>query len=169
MKTFNSLEEMQQYYNANTGAYDFFENGERIDICINFFLDIEEDIIANKIIARQIQVNDIFANDIRVLYIDACDIHANNIYTDKIIANDIYANDIITYDIDARDIITQNIDAKNIHVFNIYAQNIKSYIIKFSMICFAHKKIICNSIKGMYENAKYFCLDSEIVINKKED
>ena len=164
MKTFNSLEEMRPYYNANTGTYDFFENGERIDICINFFLDIEEDIIANKIIARQIQVNDIYANDVRVLYIDACDIHANNIYASKINANDIYANDI-----DANDIITQNIDAKNLRAFNIYAQNIKSYMIDFSIVCLAHKKIICKTINGKRENSRYFCLDSDVVINKKED
>ena len=103
------------------------------------------------------------------MYIDACDIHANNIYADKIIANDIYANDIITYDIDAKNIITQNIDAKNICAFNIYAQNIKSYMINFSIVCFAYKKIICKTIKGTYENAKYFCLDSDVIINKKED
>lgn len=71
--------------------------------------------------------------------------------------------------INARNIYARNIYARNIKAWNINAGNIKANKISFNAVCFAYKTFVCNTIKGIRENAKYFCLDSDVAINKKED
>ena len=64
-------------------------------------------------------------------------------------AGDIKARDIKAWDISAEDISAENINANNI---------------LYDSVCYARSKFVCNSIKGIRENSKHFCLDSEIVI-----
>ena len=80
IKEFNSLEEIQKYYDEKTNTYIFKEDDEYIDLVVfNFDLYINANI-------------------------DAMDINAWDINARNIRANDIYAWDIITSDINAKDI-----------------------------------------------------------------
>ena len=70
VKEFNSLEEIQKYYDKNTNTYVFKENGEYIGVVVfNFNLNVD----------ANIDVADIDACDISALNIDAWDIKASNI------------------------------------------------------------------------------------------
>ena len=92
IKEFNSLEEIQKYYDQETNTYVFKENGECIDIKFNFDLEVSANIVACDIIACKIKAHDIYANDIK-----ADEIIANNIHTHDIKAIDIKADDISYY------------------------------------------------------------------------
>ena len=75
MKTFKNFEEIKPYYNEKTNTYEFIENGNLIDIVIDFELDINSniragDIQAKYIIARDISAENINANNI--LYYSVC-------------------------------------------------------------------------------------------------
>lgn len=111
MKTFNNLEEMKPYYNKKTNTYEFFENGEIIDIHINFILKTTKSICAKNINASNIKAWDIYAKDIDAWKIDAVDI-------------------------------------------------------KICEVCDASETFVCKIIKCSEENAKYFCLDSDVVIKQ---
>lgn len=89
MKTFNSLEEIKKYYNADTNTYKFMEKGELLDIKLAFNLSCNSRIIAFNIIA---------------LNITALNINARVIYAWDINAGDINAGDINARNINARDI-----------------------------------------------------------------
>lgn len=153
MKTFNNLEEMQPYYNANTDTYEFFENEKRFDVEFGFGLKTDRSINARNIIARNIT-----ADNIKAWNIKACDIDAK----------DIEARNIDAKDIEAWNITAENINAENINAWNITSENINAGDIKFFAVCFAYETFICDSIKGRHKNSRYFCLESEVVINKKE-
>lgn len=144
MKTFNNLEEMQPYYNENTDTYEFVENQKRFDVEFNFDLNID----------RNIKAGNIYADNI----------HALNIYADNINALNINA-----WGINAGNLTAENINADNINVWNITAENINAGDINFFAVCFSYETFICDSIKGRHKNSRYFCLDGEVVINKKED
>jgi hypothetical protein len=133
MKQFNNIEEMEKYLNKETGTYEFIENGEVLDIEINFDLATDKYIFAKDINARSINAWDI----------KACDIDAWNI--------------------DA-----WNIDARNINAWDIKANTIKAITILFDVVCFAHHNIICEYIKGMHENSKYFSVYGEIIIKEEK-
>ena len=91
VKEFNSLEEIQKYYDEKANTYIFKEDDEYIDLVIfNFDLDIKANIDAC----------DINARDINAWNIESCDINAININ-----AYDIIADDINAYDIKANNII----------------------------------------------------------------
>ena len=95
IKEFNSLEEIEKYYDKNTNTYVFVENEEYIDLVIfHFDLHVEANIDAYDI--------------------EACNIKANNIYANNINANHIKAWDIITGDISACNIEAGDISANNI-------------------------------------------------------
>ena len=65
IREFNSLEEIEEYYDADINTYVFKENGEYIDLVIfNFDLNVDANINACDILAR----------DINAWNIDACDI-----------------------------------------------------------------------------------------------
>ena len=61
-----------------------------------------------------------------------------------------------------------NIEARDIKAGNIEARDIEAWNISFYAVCFAYLKFTCQSISGRRENARYFCLDSEIVITSQE-
>ena len=140
IKEFNSLEEIQKYYDEKSNTYVFKEADEYIDLVVfNFDLDVRADIWTLDIIARNIKAKDIDAGDIEV-----CNINANN---------------IIAYNINALDIRANNIIARNIDANNINAKDINYYA-----VCFAYNNIKCNSIKGRRKNAKHFVLDGELEV-----
>jgi hypothetical protein len=137
MKTFNSLEEMEPYYNEKTNAYEFSENGTWIDVEFAFDLSVVADI-------------------------KACNIDAYNINACNINACNIDARNINAYNINARNINAWNIDAGNINAWNIDAGEIT-----YLAVCFAYNNIVCTKIEGKRKNAKHFCLDGEIIIKDK--
>ena len=93
IKEFNSLEEIQKYYDNETDTYMFKENGSYIDLVkFHFDLKVSTNIVARDIIAWDINAHDIYANDIR-----ANEIIANDIYADNINAIVIKAYDISYY------------------------------------------------------------------------
>lgn len=76
MKTFNSIKEIQKYYNENTTTYEFVEDGKLLDVKFAFDLDIESHIKAGDIKARNIDALNITAGNITAMNIDAWDINA---------------------------------------------------------------------------------------------
>ena len=114
-KEFNSLDEIQKYYDVRTNAYIFKENEKFIDkIVLNFDLKVESDIKARNIDALNIHVWNIYAEDIKSDNINACNIEACNIDAKYIIANYIYAHNIKALYIHASDIMDKNtIDVKD--------------------------------------------------------
>ena len=94
-KEFNSLEEIQKYYNRNTNTYVFKEDETYIDLIVfTFDLNVQAKIVAWNIKACNIRTNDIIANDINAFDINArdiiaADINARNIVADYIVAIDI--------------------------------------------------------------------------------
>lgn len=132
MKIFNSIEEMQPYYNSEKNEYEFTNDGVNIDITINFDLNCgNSHITANNIIAKDITcsfltANDVTANNINVNYLDCRDITANDINARNIDANKIIANDIDSDDgmIDAPFIDCNRLSAGRITSVDIYAGSI---------------------------------------------
>ena len=103
MKEFNSLEEIQKYYNKETNTYVVKENGCYIQsIVFNFDLCVDAHIDAWNIKAWNIK---------------ACDIDAWN---------------IDAYGINAHKIDASNIEASNIEAFNIKACDISYYAVCFA-------------------------------------
>ena len=93
IKEFNSLEDIQKYYDKDKNLYEFMENGSYISVVrFNFDLEVSANIVACDIIACKIKAHDIYANDIK-----ADEIIANNIHTHDIKAIDIKADDISYY------------------------------------------------------------------------
>ena len=137
IKTFNSLEEIQKYYDRRRKTYIFEEDGNYFGLIIfRFDLKVEANIRALNIIGRDIKVLDIKALDIRCGDIDALNIVAGNIN-----ANNIKAKDIDAFDIDAIDVIARDIDVDNIKARNIDARNINGCI-----LCDTIENIKCKSM-----------------------
>lgn len=154
VKEFNSLEEIEEYYDIETNTYIFKEDGEHIDLVIfNFDLNVEANIEA-----YNIEACDIFVNDI-----NAYNIKANNIYANNINANHIKAHNIYALDIKVKNIIANDIAAGDINAWNIEACNISYWA-----VCFAYNSIKCNSITSKRENHKHFVLDGELVVEEDE-
>ena len=118
-KEFNSLDEIQKYYDVRTNAYIFKENKNFIDkIVLNFDLQVESDIKACNIDALNILAWNIYAEDINSDNINACNIEACNIDAKYIIANYIYAHNIKALYIHASDIMDKNtIDVKDSNAY----------------------------------------------------
>ena len=111
IKEFNSLEEIEKYYDAKTNAYVFKDIDK---IVLNFDLKVESDIKARNIDALNIHAWNIYAEDIDSDNINACNIEACNIEAKYIIANYIYAHTIKALYIHASDIMDKNtIDVKD--------------------------------------------------------
>ena len=169
IKEFNSINELEKYYDEKTNTYVFREGEDYIDLIIfNFDLNIQANINAWNIeVNDNINAKDIFGYDIK-----AHDIKAHDIYSNAIIANDIYARNIDSLNIKSRyinavdinggDIITGNIDAGNI-----CAENIKAKRINYYAIFCAYKNIKCKSIEGRRKNSKHFALDGKIEVEEK--
>ena len=103
VKEFNSLEEIQKYYDKETNTYVFKENEEYIGL-VNFNFNLCVD-----------------------AHIDAWNIKAWNIN-----AYDIDAWNINAYGINAHKIDASNINASNIEAFNIKACDISYYAVCFA-------------------------------------
>ena len=154
VKEFNSLEEIQKYYDKNTNTYVFVKNKEYIEVVVfDFDLNVEANIDAY----------DIEALDINTWNINAWNIDCLNINADNINANNIKARNINAIDIDACNINAGNISACNIEAVNISANNIS-----YHAVCFAYDSIKCKSIKGRRKNSKHFVLDGELVVEEDE-
>ena len=139
VKEFNSLEEIEEYYDIETNTYIFKEDGEHIDLVIfNFDLNVEANIEA-----YNIEACDIFVNDINAYNIKAHNIYALDIKVKNIIANDIYARDINAWNIDACDI-------------------------SYWAVCFAYNSIKCKSITSKRKNHKHFVLDGVLEVEEDE-
>ena len=157
VKEFNSLEEIEKYYDNETNTYIFKEDGEHIDLVIfNFNLNVD----------ANIEVYNINACDILAHDINACNIKADNIY-----ANNINANHIKAHNIYALDIKVKNIFANDIAAGDINAWNIDACDISYWAVCFAYNSIKCKSITSKRENHKHFVLDGKLEVeeNEKED
>ena len=142
IKEFESLEEIQKYYDKETNTYVFEENGYYIDLVVfNFNLSIDANIEAFDIKAHDITANDINVNDIKVWNINVRNIIAYDIKAHDIIANNVYAHDINAWDINAKDI-------------------------SYFSVCFARGNIKCRSIKSNYPNAKHFVLNGELEVEE---
>ena len=134
-KEFNSLEEIEEYYDEKSNTYIFKEDGKYIDLVVfNFDLDINANIEAGSI--------------------DALDICAGNIK----------AYDIDTKDLNSVNIEAWDIYARDIYACNIEADNIKARNISYFAVCFAYDNIKCKSIEGSRENSKHFVLDGKLDI-----
>lgn len=145
VKEFNSLKEIEKYYDAESNTYVFKEDNEMIDLVVfNFDLNIGANIIARDIRALNIISFDIDAWDIR--------------------ARDINAWNINAWDIKVRYIETLDINADDINARDIIAKNISYYA-----VCFAYYNIKCISIKGRRENAKHFVLDGALEVEENVD
>ena len=108
-KVFNSLEEIEKYYDKKSNTYIFMEDGSMIDnVILNFDLKADANIDAFKITGKTINAHNINANDINARSILALDIYAWNIYAKKIIACNIRALDITTCYIYANNIFSSN-------------------------------------------------------------
>ena len=145
VKQFDSLKEIQKYYDEKTNTYVFKENNEYISLVkFNFDLHVEANI-------------------------DACDIKAGNIKAIDIDALDINVEDINALDINASDITARNIDAENIDALDIIAYgDINAWDISYHAICVAYGNIKCKSIIGFSKNAKHFVLDGKLEVEENE-
>lgn len=98
IKRFNSLAEIQKYYDKDTNTYIFKKDGKMMDLVIfNFHLDVDANINALNIEAKNIKAFDIKARDIHARNINALDINASDIYSRNIRAWNIKAQDINYY------------------------------------------------------------------------
>ena len=80
IKEFNSLQEIEKYYDVRTNTYVFKEDDEFIDLVIfNFDLYVNSTINAWNINASDINAYDINAGDIRARNIKADDINSVSI------------------------------------------------------------------------------------------
>ena len=81
IKEFNSLDEIQKYYDEKSNTYIFKENVSYIDLVVfNFDLDVEANIDAGCIDALNINAVNIKAWDVYTRNLDAYNIVAWNIY-----------------------------------------------------------------------------------------
>ena len=101
IKEFNSLEEIEKYYNEETNTYVFKENEEYIDLVVFNF---------NLYVTANINACDISAWNISAWNIKARDINARNIYADNI---DYYALCFAYYNIKCKSIIGRRENAKH--------------------------------------------------------
>ena len=113
---FNTIEEIEKYYDEKSNTYVFKENGEYIGlVTFNFDLEVNASIEAYNIKSKNIKAHDIKAHDINVHDINVHNINAHDINGHIIIACDVKANSIDVKDVIAWEIyINNNIKAKYI-------------------------------------------------------
>lgn len=175
IKEFNSIEDIQKYYDKKTNTYIFKENDNYIDtIKFNFYLYAKSDIKCRNIIGKNITAYNINACNINAYNITAYNINANDINACNINALDIHACNINAGDINARDIDAGNINAYDIEAgfieaYNICANNINADYIVYSAICFAYKNIKCKSIEGRRPYSEHFVSNGTIEIKEGEN
>lgn len=144
MNVFNYIEEIMPYYNENTNTYEFVNEEGRLDIVFNFDLDIDSNIFAGFIKAK----------NIKALNIQAFVIYSCNLTVKKIHATSVNADRVIATDINVHSIIAQDIVAEKIEYF---------------AICFALDDIVCKTVIGSIESSKCCCLFGEVILPKNND
>lgn len=169
VKEFNSIEQIEKYYDKNTNTYVFMENKYCFDVHLHFNLCVSANIIAQDIKAWNIEAYNIKglnieAFNVNARNIDAWNIDAWNIDAEDIQSQDIHVGDIKVRDINARDITALDLKARNIKAQDIKAYNIEAQDIIYYAVCFAYENIKCKSIKGRRYNAKKFVLDGKIEV-----
>ena len=125
-----------------------FNNLEEMEPYYNEEINTYEFIENNRLIDIKIDFDLNISSNIKAGNIEACNIEAGNINS---------------WDINAQDINARDIQACNINAWDINANNISFYA-----VCFAYKTFVCNTIIGIRENSKYFCLDSDVVIKNQK-
>ena len=164
-KEFNNLEEIQQYYDKNINTYVFKENNKYIElVTFNFDLNIEANIVAKDINARNIKAFNIFADNINAKNIQSYNIKSEDIYAKNIRALAIHSWNLDADDIKANDIEAYYITAKDIYASDISAVNIEANDISSFAVWVAYKTIKCKSISGRVDNANHFVLDGKFVV-----
>ena len=123
-------------------------NQEEMEPYYNEEINTYEFIENNRLIDIKIDFDLNISSNIKAGNIEACNIEAGNINS---------------WDINAQDINARDIQACNINAWDINANNISFYA-----VCFAYKTFVCNTIRGIRENSKYFCLDSDVVIKSQK-
>ena len=123
-------------------------NQEEMEPYYNEEINTYEFIENNRLIDIKIDFDLNISSNIKAGNIEACNIEAGNINS---------------WDINAQDINARDIQACNINAWDINANNISFYA-----VCFAYKTFVCNTIRGIRENSKYFCLDSDVVIKNQK-
>ena len=89
IKQFNSLDDIQKYYDAKSNTYIFKESGEYIDIVVfNFNLNVESNIYTKDIKGKDIMVQELSARDITAEDIEGWSIVARDIKAEDIVASD---------------------------------------------------------------------------------
>ena len=89
-KVFNSLDEIQKYYDEKSNTYIFKEYGMYINLVIfNFDLNVKSNIYAWNIYGKNINALNINAKDIYACRLDANDIKVHDISALSINANNI--------------------------------------------------------------------------------
>lgn len=143
IREFNNLEEIKKYYDEKSNTYIFAENKKYIEkIIFNFDLDVEANIQACCIKAKEIRAYDVYAYRIDAKCVNSSDIKACYIYVNNINADDISALYIIA-----------------------------DYI-SYRVVCYAYNSIKCKQIKGRIKGAQHFVLEGKLeveneYINKK--
>ena len=166
VKQFNSLEEIQKYYEEKSNTYVFKENDEYIDLVVlNFDLDVRANIEAKDIKGQDIMVQDVCVRDITAEDIESWNIMARDIKAEDVVASDMNISNIKAMDIDACDINANDIEARDIDAKDIKATNIKARDITYYALCFAYENITCRTIIGERDNHKHFVLDGSISID----
>ena len=136
-KEFNSLEELEEYYDEKSNTFIFKEDSKYIDLVVfNFDLDTSANIEAGCIDGLNICASNIKAWDIDTRYLNSFNIDAWDIY------------------------------ALVIYACNFAVENIKARNISYFAVCFASDNIKCNSIIGRRNNAKHFVLDGKLEIEE---
>ena len=74
---------------------------------------------------------------------------------------------VLAVDEDVKFECSFSIEAKLKIAGDITARNITARNIRFYALCFAYLSFKCESIVGRRENAKYGCLDSEVLIENE--
>ena len=123
-------------------------NLEEMEPYYNEEINTYEFIENNRLIDIKIDFDLNISSNIKAGNIEACNIEAGNINS---------------WDINAQDINARDIQACNINAWDINANKISFYA-----VCFAYKTFVCNTIIGIRENSKYFCLDSDVVIKSQK-
>ena len=78
-KKFNNLEEIKKYYIPEINTYSFEENGRCLNVLFMFDLEVDSNIFANNIKARDIECLELSTVDIDVYEVRASRLIAYNI------------------------------------------------------------------------------------------
>lgn len=91
-KKFNNLEEIKKYYIPEINTYSFEENGRYLNVLFMFDVNVDSNIFANNIKAKDIECLELSTVDI-----DAYDVKANRLIACNIEALTVNVRDKIVY------------------------------------------------------------------------